>query len=384
MVAKNLVSLPSCSSGAPHPQPDVAFSARSLEGGGAERVLVNLANQLAADGAIVDVVLVEACGPYLGLLSDRVRLIDLNRNSSLGSAMALAKYLRAERPKSVVACMESSAIAAALAAWWSRSDARLYMWEHITPSVHFAMTKKWKERVLPPFVRAAYRRADGVIAVSKGCADDVHKTYKVPLGQIITIPNPIRIEEIRGWASEPISHPWFGGSNPVFLGAGRLTEQKNFPALIRAFAEVRRVRDVRLVILGQGPLETSLRELVASLGLTDFVDLPGYVKNPFAYMARADAFVLSSFYEALPTVLLEALVCGANVVSTNCPTGPEEILDGGKHGILVPPNSDAELAHGMLQALDSPRPKMPEAALAAYRSDHIGLQFRRLLLETSL
>ena len=137
------------------------------------------------------------------------------------------------------------------------------------------------------------------------------------------------------------------------------------------------------MILGEGPLEESLKTLTAELGVQDVVDFPGYLKNPFALMARCDLFVLSSLYEALPTVLIEAIVCGAHVVSTDCPSGPDEILFGGRHGVLVETGSASALAKGILESLTNPRPALPEEKITGFRSENIAMRFRRLLLGDS-
>lgn len=154
----------------------------------------------------------------------------------------------------------------------------------------------------------------------------------------------------------PLEHPWLGeGKPPVILGVGRLTPQKDFSTLIHAFAQVRTVRDCRLVILGEGELRAELEQLVASLGVQDSVQLPGFADNPFAWMSRVRLFVLSSRWEGLPNVLIQAMACGAAVVSTDCPSGPDEILEGGKWGKLVPVGDVEALAEALsenLQVLD--------------------------------
>src|SRR5262249_37227290 len=135
----------------------------------------------------------------------------------------------------------------------------------------------------------------------------------------------------------PLSHPWFApGSLPVILGVGRLTWQKDFPTLIKAFALVRSRQPARLLILGEGEKRLELETIVKELGLAADVCLPGYVDNPFAYMHRCSAFVLSSASEGLPNSLIEAMACGAPVISTDCASGTAEILENGRYGPLVP------------------------------------------------
>ena len=181
-------------------------------------------------------------------------------------------------------------------------------------------------------------------------------------------------------AEEPCPHPWLtGGDRPVLLTVGRLAPQKDHATLLRAFAIVRRTRAARLVIFGEGTERARIESLRRDLGLEADVDLPGVTDNPYAAMRRASLFVLSSRFEGLPTVLVEALACGCPAVSTTCPSGPAEILAGGRHGVLVPPENPQALAAGILQGLDQPwdrdelRRRGAEYSLAASRDQYLAL-----------
>ena len=210
--------------------------------------------------------------------------------------------------------------------------------------------------------------ADAIVAVSDGVADRLAQATGLPRGSIRTVYNPVVGPELPTLAAEPVGHPWFRhGGPPVVLGAGRLVEQKDFPTLLRAFALVRRARPARLVILGDGPAGAceGLRAIAAALGCAEDLDLPGFVANPFAYMARAAAFALSSLHEGLPGVLIQALACGCPVVSTDCPSGPREILDGGRYGRLVPVGDHEALARAILACLDDPSGREERVARAA-------------------
>jgi glycosyltransferase involved in cell wall biosynthesis len=227
---------------------------------------------------------------------------------------------------------------------------------------------KWKRRYLPALLRRAYPMADAVVAVSDGVADHLARTTGLPRAAIRTIHNPVVGPDLPALAAEPVDHPWFRpGGPPVVLGVGRLVAQKDFPTLLRAFAAVRRRRPARLVILGEGTAAArgALRSLAAELGCADDVDLLGFVANPFAYMARASAFALSSLHEGLPGVLIQAMACGCPVVSTDCPSGPAEILDGGRYGELVPVGDAEALGEVVLRALAAP----PERDLLTARAD---------------
>jgi glycosyltransferase involved in cell wall biosynthesis len=200
-----------------------------------------------------------------------------------------------------------------------------------------------------------YPRADAIVAVSRGVADDLARFAGLPRDVIRVIYNPVVGADLPRMAGEPVDHPWFRpGELPVILGAGRLSRQKDFPTLIRAFAEVRRARPARLVILGDGAQRAELEALVRTLGLADAVALPGFTSNPYAHMARAAVFVLSSRFEGFPNVLVEALAVGTPVVATDCPSGPAEILERGRHGRLVPVGQADALARALLATLDAP------------------------------
>jgi glycosyltransferase involved in cell wall biosynthesis len=205
---------------------------------------------------------------------------------------------------------------------------------------------------MPQLVRYFYPWADCVVAVSKGVANDLVRFGKIPSERIRVIYNPIVTPEIQEKAKAVLEHPWLEeGQPPVILSVGRLTAQKDFSTLIHAFAAVRQTHAARLLILGEGEERSSLEFLIRQLGLEQDVSLPGFVPNPYPYMVRAAAFVLSSKYEGLPGVLIEALYCGAPLISTDCPSGPREILANGKYGQLVQVGDVTTLAHAIQMAL---------------------------------
>jgi glycosyltransferase involved in cell wall biosynthesis len=203
--------------------------------------------------------------------------------------------------------------------------------------------------------RRYFREAEAILAVSNGVADDLAAVAALPRQAIRTIYNPVVTPDLQARASAPLDHPWFApGAPPVLLGVGRLAAQKDFATLIRAFARVRARRPVRLMILGEGKKRRELEELADSLGVRQDLALPGFEENPFAYMARAAVFVLSSAYEGLPGVLIQAMASGCPVVSTDCPSGPMEILEHGSYGPLVPVGDDIAMAEAIQTVLDAP------------------------------
>ena len=338
----------------------------SLRGGGAERVLVNLANGFAERGYGVDLVLAKAEGVYFDQLSPAVRVVDLHTPRVLRALPGLVSYLRRERPAALLSALNHANVIACLAHRLARVPTRLVISERNTLSV--SRPQNARGRLVPWFMRWTYPWADAVVAVSQGVADDLVRTLGIAAERVKVIYNPVVDDELLAKAQEPLDHPWFtDGAPPVVLGVGRLTEQKDFPTLIRAFARVRTHRRARLMILGEGELRPQLEALVRQLGLQDDVALPGFVANPFAYMARAAVFVLSSRWEGLPGALIQAMACGAPVVSTDCPSGPREILEDGRWGRLVPVGDVDALAEAISATLsDGKRPDVAARA-AAFR-----------------
>ena len=232
----------------------------------------------------------------------------------------------------------------------------------VVVSEHTQLSEKVRRRAdqapwrqLPPLIGRFYTQASQVIAVSNGLADDLAKTTQLDRTRITVLPNPVVSDTLHDQAEAPCPHPWLTGDGPpVILGAGRLDPQKDFETLLRAFALVRRHRPARLIILGEGRERPRLEAVVQSLNLGSDVALPGFTHNPFAYMSRANVFALSSSYEGLGMVLIEAMACGCPSVSTDCPSGPSEILDDGRLGPLVPVGDTDALARGIVTCLDNP------------------------------
>jgi glycosyltransferase involved in cell wall biosynthesis len=216
----------------------------------------------------------------------------------------------------------------------------------------------WGDRHVLPLLRRAYLTADAIVTASGGVADDLAAHAGIPRQRITTVYNPVVGPDLLVNARSPVDHPWFApGEPPVILGVGRLHPQKDFATLIRAFAALRSERPLRLVILGAGtdsPYGAGLRALASELGIAGDVALPGFAHNRLAFMSRAAVLVLSSRYEGLGNVLIEALACGTPVVSTDCPSGPREILDGGRFGPLVAVGDVAALARAIEQVLEHP------------------------------
>lgn len=342
----------SSSQSASEAKPDVAVFLRGLYGGGAEKVMLNLARGFIDRGLKVDLVLARAAGPYLEQVQPEVRIVDLDAQWMPSSLPKLTRYLRQVRPTTLLAALHYPCEIAVLAKRLAGVSTRVIVSEHNTLSLEAKQIPQVSVHLTPWAARLFYPWADGIVAVSQGVADDLAQVTHLSSDRIPVIYNPIILPELLTLAQAPVDHPWFQpGEPPVILAVGRLHPQKDFPTLIRAFAQVRQARPARLVILGDGPEADRLTALIEELGLTTDVALPGFVQNPYAYMAKASAFVLSSAWEGLGNVLVEAMAVGTPVISTDCESGPAEILAQGKYGALTAVGDDRAMAEAILNVL---------------------------------
>lgn len=333
----------------------IAIFLQDLGGGGAERMMLNLAEEMVRRGHRVDLIVGRLAGDYVSHLPDEVQLVDLGVPRTLGTILPLARYLKAERPDAVLAALVHVNVAAIVARMVSSYRPRLVISERNTISVDVHANRSPAIVLAHKLVRWLYPRADGIIAVSEGVADDLAAFANLSRDRIVAINNPVVTPELLEKAAAPVDDPWFAdGEPPVVLAVGRLAPQKDFGTLVDAFARVRRQRAARLIILGEGPEREMLTRQIEDLGLSKDVRLPGFADNPYAYMAHADILVLSSLWEGSPNVLAEALACGTPVVSTDCPSGPRETLRDGRLGAIVPMRDAERMADAILQTLADP------------------------------
>lgn len=319
-------------------------------------MLVNLCRGLVDLGQNVDFLVSTAGGPYLSLLPPQVRLVELKTWHHWRIPVCLARYLRQERPAVLLSAMRSE-VEALRGRKLAAVPTRVFVRIETTLSQRDSqrnLFRRWRSRWR---VRRLYPQADGLVAVSKGVAQDLAGVTSVALEKIHVVPNPVVTPELPDLAASPVDHPWFSTQEPpVILGAGGMRRSKDFPTLVRAFARLRQRRAVRLVILGEGRQKRRLEALAVRLGVVRDVAFPGFVTNPYAYMARAGLFVLSSAWEGSPNVLVEALAVGTPVVSTDCRSGPREILQDSRYGPLVPVGDVASMVEAMATTLDTPLP----------------------------
>jgi glycosyltransferase involved in cell wall biosynthesis len=358
----------------------------SLAGGGVARVMLHLAKDFVASGHRVDLLLCQTKGAFLDTVPRNINVVALKPSANLMSRLRvllanptlalmlflpillpnkppktirylsdLADYLFREQPDALL----SAKTHANLVAIWAREMAhvgtRVVISERSTMSTVIEQSNKWRWRFVRPLIRKVYTQADLIIAVSRGVAEDISSYTGLSQNRMTTIYNPMLTEDIKTKSGLPVNHPWFNQKDvPIILAVGRLVPAKDFPTLLRAFALLRARRPARLIILGEGRERATLEKLARKLGIDSDFSLPGFADNPYAFMAKATAFVLSSRWEGLPNALMEALACGCPVISTNCRSGPQEILDNGAFGPLVPVGDDKALAEAIHQTLEHP------------------------------
>lgn len=386
-------------------KPRIAIGMINLGAGGAEMSMLNLAGGLIDLGHPVDLVLCEAKGPLQNRVPDGVRVIELERTPiliarllvaladpagipalarpillprsaphRLGSLRGFVRYLRNERPAGLITALRTPNMMGVWARRLARVPTRLIVSQRNSLSNTLADgNDKWRKRYLPDAITRTYGMADQIVAVSDGVGDDLAAHTGLDRSQITTVYNPVVDKRLVTQAAEDTGHPWLDTKNePVVLAVGALIAQKDHDTLIRAFARLRAERSCKLVIVGAGKSKEQdraarerLMALATELGVAADIDLAGFQANPFAFMARADLFVLASRFEGLPGVLVQALACGATVVATDCPYGPREILRDGQDGALVPVGDDKAMSQAMAEALAAPRDRQAQQRRAA-------------------
>jgi len=315
----------------------IAIFIPSLSGGGAQRVMLNLAKGLSDKNYKIDLVVVKLEGQYINQVPKNIKLISLNSRYAITSLFPLIKYLKTNKPDILISAMAHVNVVAIISKILTRKKTKLIITEHTTLSLAKKESKKVKEKVLFNILKYIYNYADAIVAVSKYMAHDMSIILGIPEEKINVIYNPIIDNSLIEKSNQDIEEEWFNpNESPVVISIGRLAEPKDFETLIRAFKKVRDKMKVRLLILGEGPKREQLEKLIHDLNIENDVKMPGFKQNPYAYLRRAALFVLSSKREGLPTVLVEALACGIPVISTDCLSGPREILQNGRLGTLVP------------------------------------------------
>ncbi|MEY4668263.1 MAG: hypothetical protein RL518_962 [Pseudomonadota bacterium] len=332
----------------------VAVFVPSVHGGGAERAMLVFCRELVELGLSVDLLTVRLEGPLQQLIPPGVSVIDLKSSRTALALPKLVCYLKRARPAALYSTIMNANVVAAMAGVLSGTRIPTIVRESNAPlSSPKGTASRWVTYKVAPLL---YQFAYGIIAVSQGVADELSVMAPRIKKRIRVIPTPVISEDVLRQGEEPVTHPWFiHHDRPVILSAARLERHKGFFTLLRAFAELRQRKDARLAILGQGSQREQIEAEISRLGLEGQAALLGFAHNPFAYMSKADVFVLASEFEGLPNVLVQAMAFGTPIVSTDCKSGPAEILCGGRFGTLVPVGDVQALARGLESALTQPR-----------------------------
>jgi glycosyltransferase involved in cell wall biosynthesis len=337
---------------------DISILIPNLRFGGAEKVVVELANHWSLKGLSVEVLVLEGVGEYCEFLNKRVTLVSLEVNRLAFVIGPLARYLRIKRPSVLWAHLWPLNAIAVVGWMLAGTNTKLFVTNHnmlFYSYVGGSLRRKYLLRLLAPL---AYRLATGITAVSKGVASELEHLALLDKGSVRVIYNPVvrpdRLKEING------ERLWGSGSHFRIISVGELKRQKNHSVLIDAIAKLKGILPIKCIIIGEGVLRSALQSQINALELADTVSLIGYQSKPFSWYETADLFVLSSDWEGFGNVLIEALSVGLNIVSTNCKSGPSEILEDGRYGLLVEPGNSHALATAILHCRDK---KIPSEVL---------------------
>ena len=331
-------------------------------------MFVNLASEISTRGIKVFFIVGDKSKPYLCELPECVCLIELATDSFASRVNEISNHLNETMPEAILTARELGLPIALKAKKKSNSPTKIYF-RAVTNITASLSRRHLLKRIRGYFklrqLKNWYKQVDGIVAVSHGIAEDVHQISGIPLSQIHVAHNPVVSNKMLSRAEQPLNHDWFAEHQPpVILGVGRFTKQKNFELLIKAFAQVRKQRNVRLIILGNGARKEKFLSMADELGIASDIQLPGFDPNPYAYLRHAALFVLSSNWEGSPNVLTEALAIGCPVVATDCPSGPKETLQNGKYGKLVAMDDVAAMTQSIIATLDKPldRSSLQQAA----------------------
>lgn len=366
----------------------------SLKGGGAERVVVNLLKGLSRRDFSITLLLYEGIFDYL--LPENAEVITLDIRSSRNilkttrgfilKIISIARLIKKNKPDIVFSLLSDTNVITILARSLSGVHSKVIVSERNHPTL--SLKNDLYGGITKFLMRYCYPKAERIIAISQGIKKDLLENFNLPGGKIEVIYNPVDIAEIERLSAEEINHPWFNDELPIIISIGRLTKQKGHSYLIKVFSIVRQSLPCRLIIIGTGEEEETLVNMVNALGLKNDVEFLGFQRNPFKYMARSSLFISASRYEGFGNVLVEAMALGLPVISTDCPSGPAEIIEHGKNGILVPTENEGRLERTILNLLTNDELRRKLSSEAKIRAQYFALnkrveQYSDVFLQTS-
>lgn len=333
-------------------RPDIAFFIDDLRTGGAQKMVVQLANGLSSRGYNVDIVLRKKSGAFIDDVTEDAEIIDLS-TSLIESPWYLRKYIVNKNPKYIYTTLKLDNLVAISASMIARNNVKNILCIPNLPSN--AEYNSIKSKPIPYLEKILYRYPEYKIAVSRTSKKDAESYFGINVTKHIYV--PLDLEEIETKAKKTIEEPWLSTNEDIvtLVAAGRLSKAKDYKTLLKSLSNIRRKHSARLIILGDGPEESALKQTAEDLNIREYVKFPGFVKNPYPYMKSADGFVHSSITDAGSYVLLEAMACGTPVAST-ASGGPKEVLDNGKYGPLAPPEDAKALADAICTIISEPLP----------------------------
>jgi len=369
----------------------VLFVVPSLVGGGAERVLVLLLRYLNRSRFKSTVVAFNSKNDYKSDFPNDVEIISLKRKErwewyNIRLIFFLSNVIKKEKPELICSFLSQANLLSILAKRHSGVRVPLIISERNNLSMNIK-TATFNLGILSPIrgllIKKLYPKADCIVCVSTGVKDDLIQNWGAMSHKTTVIYNPVEINHIKTLAKEDVEHPWFKQDFPVIVACGRLVKQKNYPLMIRAFALLSKRCDSRLIVLGEGGLRTELIGYAKKMCVSEKIEFLGFQKNPFKYIARSKALILSSSWEGFGNVLIEGMACGTPVISTRCPSGPDELITDGVNGLLVPVNDEKGLADAIIRLLnnESFRKQLIEAGkirAEEFRVEKITAEYERI------
>lgn len=348
----------------------IAFFMHNFNGGGAEKVTITLANNLANRGHIVSIIVKDNIGILKDTIESKVEIENLDIQSKSKSKIIkniinikyLKQIIEEQRFDVMISVTSPMNLVAAISNALSKNKIKLYATVHSMISKERKSFNIVRHKLLKYFDKYITK----TIVVSREAEQDYIETIGVDEKKTTTIYNPVVSNKLFDLQNKDINHKWLNSNREykTILAVGRLTEAKNYEMLLRAISIVKQILDIRLIILGEGELEQHLKELSKKLEIDNIVDFYGFINNPYPYFKKCDLYTLTSNWEGLPSVLIEAMACGCNIVSTECPSGPKEILQNGKYGKLTPVNDVEKLAYAIREALESKIDKISQVERA--------------------
>lgn len=343
---------------------------------------LHLAEAFLKRGYQVDLLVMNRVGEYIDQVPAGVEMIHLSKQKASAAIPAMISYFRKRQPDVICSAKDYLNVLVILAKKLSFTKGQLI----VSSRVHLSEQARRHpaSKRMKKWVAHTYRFADHIVGVSNGVAEDIQSITQ--LSNVHTIYNPVLTADLEEKMNKQVDHPYFKDEKKkVFITVGRLHEQKDYSTLIEAFALVReRHSEVRLLVVGDGEERKALQKMVAEKELVDDVSFAGFQNNPYAYMKQADVFVLSSLYEGFGNVIVEALATGTTVVSTDCPSGPGEILEQGRSGYIVPVGNSDELALAMETALLQPMdPDKLKARASAFTVAACADEYERIIKTAS-